>query len=410
MGALNRRMKLSTALLGLGLGFACALPAAAQDAGSEVENGPVFKVTASALYDSNVARSSAAIAASRGIVQADELYSVLADLDYKHQFGEASAYLTGIAGYDFYQHNSILNRERIDTEAGLKLRFGSCQALLRGDYARHQSDLQNVTLITVTQNTVEVPTLAVDARCNRDQGFSPYATVTQTWSYNSAVSLQQSNSRTFLVNAGVAYKQSSLGEIDLFGEYNATDFPKRLFPVGASLVMDGYTVGGGGLRISHTFGAKLEASATLRYSDLSPHLPFEPKFSGLMYEGDLSYTVSSRLQLNLNASRSTNPSDQTNTSYSIDENYRASLQYRLSELLSLGLSAGRLSQHYKGALLVPGVDISSQTIDSLSGYLKYDFSRKLSLNLTAGEENRRADIGAFNYASTRVGLSVTAAF
>ena len=403
-------MKFPKTLLGLVLSSVCALPAAAQEAGGGVEDGPAFKLTAGALYDSNVSRSSAAIAASRGIAQADEIYSVLADLNYNHQFGTASAYLTGIAGYDFYQHNSILNRERIDTEAGLKLRFGSCQALLRGDYARHQSDLQDITLITVTQNTITTPALAVDVRCNRDQGFSPYATVTQTWSYNSAVSLQSSNFRTFLVTAGVAYKQASLGEIDLFGQYNATDFPKRLFPVGALMVEDGYIFDGGGLRLSHTFSAKLQATVTLRYSALSPHLPSEPNFSGLMYEGDLSYALNSRLRLNLTASRSTNPGDQINSSYSIDESYRADLQYQLSELLALGLSAGRTSQSFKGALLVPGVDISSQTIDSLSGYLRYDFSRKLSLNLTAGEENRHADVAAFNYASTRVGLSVTAAF
>jgi Putative beta-barrel porin 2 len=403
-------MKFPKALLGLVLGSVCAVPAAAQESGSGVEDGPAFKVTTSALYDSNVARSSAAIAASRGLVRADELYSVLADLNYTHQFGEASAYIAGIAGYDFYQHNSILNRERIDTDAGLKLRFGSCQALLHGNYERHQSDLQDVTLITVTHNTVEVPTLALDARCNRDQGFSPYATVTQTWSYNSSTSLMTSDFRTFLVDAGVAYKQSSLGEIDFFGQYNATDFPKRLFPVGSMLVEDGYVVDGGGLRLNHTFGGKLQAAITLRYTSLSPRLPLEPGFSGLMYEGDLTYEISPRLRLDFTALRATNPSNQVNTTYSIDESYEASLHYKISELLEFGLTARRLSQHYKGVLLTPGVDITSQTIDSINGYLSYDFSRKLSLNLTAGDETRRADVGAFNYDSARVGLSITAAF
>jgi hypothetical protein len=384
--------------------------AAAQDVPATEAEGPRFRLGASVLYDTNISRSSSALAAARGLSSADEEYSVFANLNYTELFGSASAYLTGVVGYDFYQTNTILNREHIDLEAGVKPRFGNCQALLRGAYARHQSDLQDITQPLVTKNTVEVPLVAIDIHCLRDEGFSPYASVSQTWSFNSAPSVKSSNNRTFLVEAGVAYRQGSLGEIDLFGNYNSTDFPERLFIIGGTLHTDGYLVEGGGVRLSHTFGGRLQVSATVSYVSLNPHIPFEPSFDGFTYEGDVSYVFSPRLQAQFTVIRATNPSGQSNTSYSIDQSYALHATYKLNERLNLGVNARHMTQDFHGAFVIPGVNIQSQTINSISGYLSYDFSRNLALNLTAGDESRRADVAAFNYDSGRIGLSITAAF
>jgi hypothetical protein len=384
--------------------------AAAQAAPATAAEGPSFRLGASVLYDTNVSRSSSALAAARGLARADEEYSVFANLNYNQLFGSASAYLTGIVGYDFYQTNSILNREHIDVEAGVRPRFGSCQALLRGAYARRQSDLQDITQLLTTKNTVEVPVIGVDVHCLRDEGFSPYATASQTWSFNSAPTMRSSNSRTFLVEAGVAYRQGSLGEVDLFGQYNSTDFPNRLFIIGGVPHSDGYLVDGGGVRFTHTFAGRLQVSATISYVSLDPHIVFEPKFDGFTYEGDVSYAFSPRLQVQFSAIRATNPSSQSNTSYSIDESYSIHATYKLNERLNLGVNARHATENFHGAFVIPGVNIQTQTINSINGYLSYDFSRNLALNLTAGDESRRADVAAFGYDSGRIGLSITAAF
>jgi hypothetical protein len=379
-------------------------------AAQEVAEGPSFKLGASVLYDTNVSRSSTALASVRGLSRADTLYSVFANLNFNKNIGSASAYLTGTIGYDFYQTNTILNREHIDTQAGVRFKFGSCEALLGGTYSRQQSDLQNITQVLTTKNTIEAPVASIDFRCPRDHGFSPYVTATQAWAFNSAPSLRSSNSRSFAVEAGVSYRQGSLGEIDLFGNYDSTDFPERLFLIGGMVQSDGYTNDGGGIRFSHTFGGRLQASVSVSYTALNPHLPFEPKFDGFNYAGDVSYTVSSRLQVELSASRAVNPSIQTNTTYSVDTSFSGQATYKLNERVTLGVNGSHATQDFSGAVVIPGVNIQSQTINSINGYLSYSFSRNLALNLTAGDESRRANVAAFNYDSGRVGLSITAAF
>ena len=83
-------------------------------------NSEPVKVEADVVYDSNVAASSAALAAARGLAQADEIYTPSLDLNYVKQVGVDSFFLTGQAGYDFYQRNTILDRERLNAQSGFR--------------------------------------------------------------------------------------------------------------------------------------------------------------------------------------------------------------------------------------------------------------------------------------------------
>lgn len=408
----NHRMRPSKALIGLMLFASIGAPAAAWADEPAAGDGPALKLSGSFLYDSNVSRSSEQAALQRGLTQADEIYTVLAIVDYARDFGSGSAYVTGNAGYAFYQNNTILNREHIDGEAGFRQRFGDCSVLLRGNYLRQQSDLAEIDITTVSRNTQTLPVVSFNVSCNQVTGFSPYADVSQAWSDNSSLQIRPSNYRSLTADAGVAYRQPEIGELDLFAQYSGTDFPDRqvLVAMPLRLVNDSYVVNGGGARLSHNFGPKLETSFTLRYTQLHPRSALAPQFSGLTYEADVTYQPTTRLQFVLSASRSTNPSNQVGTAYSINENYSASAFYTISSRIKFSLAGRWANQDYAGDFL-PGSDvINSQTIKSVSGYLSYDFSRNLSVNLNAAHEERSANIATFNYASTRVGVSVSAAF
>ncbi len=403
-------MRPTKTLIGLMLLIA-GLPVAAS--AQVATEGPALRLSGSFMYDSNVSRSNDQVSSDRGLSQADEIYSVSAVVDYTHDFGNGSAYVTGNAGYAFYQHNTILNRENIDLEAGFRQNFaGDCSALVRGNFRRAQSDLQDIDVTVIAQNTQTVPSVSFNVSCSQESGFSPYANVSETWSNNSNSLIQLSDYRTLAAEGGVSYRQPLLGEIDLFAQYNGTDFPKRQVPIfdPPSLVDDSYIVNGGGIQLLHSFGSRLTASVTLRYTMLHPRSPLEAKFSGLTYSGTVGYTVSSRLKLNFAVQRSTNPSNQIGNAYSVDQNYSAGATYLISSRLNFGVSGRYVDQSYAGDFL-PGANvINSQTIKSVNGYLSYDFSRNLSLSLTAAHEERTANIAEFNYASTRVGLSVAAAF
>jgi hypothetical protein len=402
-------MRPTKTLIGLMLLIA-SLPAAAF--AQEAPEGPALRLSGSFLYDSNVSRSSEQVALERGISQADEIYNVSAVVDYTKQFGRGSAFVTGTAGYTFYQNNTILNREHIDVAGGFVQSFGDCSVQLRGNYLRQQSDLQDIDVTVIAKNTQTVPVASLGFSCTQPSGFSPYADVSETWAYNSSPIVQLSDYRSLVADAGVAYRQPSLGEIDLFAQYDGTDFPKRQVLVAdpLGLVDDSYIVNGGGIRLVHTFGAKLTTSATVRYTTLHPRSPLEQGFSGVTYEVDLGYAASSRLQLSLSAARSTNPSNQIGTAYSVDEDYSAGASYKINSRLNFNLSGRWANQSYSGDFLPGSGVITSQTIKSISGYLSYNFSRNLSLNLNAGHDERTANIATFNFASTRVGISVTAAF
>jgi len=330
-------------------------------------------------------------------------------LNFLRQFGPASAFLRGVAGYDFYAHDTVLNREYIDMQAGTDLRFGQCDATLTGDYARRQSDLEDVTT-TVTQNTLEVPAASLGFRCTRPIGFSPFVTVSQTWNNNSASLLRTSDYNTFLTSGGVAYKHPFIGELDLFGQYSVARFPNRLFPDGTGLVADSYNHVAGGLRITRDFGSKLSLTASVSYTSVDPRIATEQSFSGLTYLVDLTYRISPRLQFEGGFNRDAAPSNQFNTTFSVGDSYHATLGYEVNEKLNIGLHGERRDQKFSGALLEPGVNIGSETVDSAGGFVRYSLTNKLTLNLNLDYQNRDADVRIFSYSDYRAGIAVTAAF
>ena len=60
----------------------------------------------------------AAFAAARGLKRADVLYAPALNLNLVHAEGGLSLFLSGQAGYDIHQRNSILDRERLNLQAG----------------------------------------------------------------------------------------------------------------------------------------------------------------------------------------------------------------------------------------------------------------------------------------------------
>ncbi|HEY4285106.1 MAG TPA: hypothetical protein VGM62_18730, partial [Chthoniobacterales bacterium] len=150
------------------LGFLVFLAAQTAEARPPIidPDGPAVSASVSATYYSNAANSSAAIAALRGLKQGDEVYNPSINLNYAKPMGGITFFAAGQAGYDIHQENSILNRERIDLQAGADAQLDVCQTTLVGAWARHQSDLVDLTVNT-TKNTQQILSAEVDATCNQ---------------------------------------------------------------------------------------------------------------------------------------------------------------------------------------------------------------------------------------------------
>ena len=363
----------------------------------------------SILYDTNVARSSAAVAALRGIVQEDETYSPTVVLNLQKALGRLSATLQGSIGYDFYQHNTILNRESINLEAGLNAKISSCTASLNGDYARQQSDLQFLTLVT-TKNTQTSTSASLNTQCGRRVGFAPYFSVSQAWSDNSASQLFSSDSNTLSGSAGVAYRRPALGSISLFWQFDRTKYPNRLLPVGLNLFTDGYDTITEGLRLDHTFAAVIDTSLVVSNTSLHSHVPTGTNFKGLTYEADVGYHPTTKFDVRFVYYRRINPSNRIGATYSLDQSYSLSADYKLNRLFLFSVGGSSSTSNYQGLALIPGIDVSRQSSRSVFGTLTYDIGRNFSLLFNATHQEATANVVGFSYTDNQLGLSLSKAF
>lgn len=370
---------------------------------------PPVMVSAGATYDTNVAGSSEALAALRGLKRVDVLYNPAVDFNVVEPMGGISAFLLGQAGYDAYQRNSILDRERIDLQAGANAQLDVCNATAWGGWSRHQSDVGDLSIGT-TKNTIQTLSGELDATCNQSGRFVPSASISQTWSNNSAVTYFSQDYHSLAATASVAYKDEPIGTLSLIGAFTQTEYPHRLFIIGSEPQADGYDLYSGGLQVEHDFGATIHVMGSISETSLSPNNGLGTGFSGITYDASAKYTPGARLSLILGLSRKTQPSYYINAAYSIDENYSGEADYKITSRLSAKLGATDTHSNFAGAALEPGTNITDQTFLSFYGGLAFSASPTLSVSLNAGQDQRHANVIGYSYAGAHVGLAVSKAF
>jgi len=371
------------------------------------DNRSVFAPTLTFTYDSNVARSSESLAQLRGISREDEIYAPSLQVDLARNFGAEAVYLTGSVGYDFYQTNSILNRENVDLRAGAKKRVGPCEIGLDGTYVREQSSLQDLAVV-VTKNTEMDETALLGAECNKERHISESFSFSPTWSDNSAKILETTDNRTYIGKGSLAYRSESVGEISVFGQYEYTSFPNRPVVSGSSTVDDGYDAYGGGVRFDRSFGPRFEIVASLADMSLDPRASSDPAFEGLTYEAKAIFNPNSRITAELSTSRAITPSDRLDSTYSIDQTYRATVSYKLGNKLEIAIDGSMGTQHFLGGQIVRGVDLTHQSINAITGRVEHAITHHLAITLSATQEHGGADLPSYRYDDSRVGLSLSA--
>lgn len=383
------------------------------------------KVSLTETYDSNVSRTSQALAKLRGVRQSDEIFSPQIALDLHKALGRESLFLNGTTGYDIYSYNHRLDRERVDLNGGVEAPIGPCHSRLVGSIGRHQSDLEELssTTLTNTTNTQNLTSEGLQTSCGRLVGVTPTFAVSASQAVNSASTLRSSDHNQFSANVGLGYQRPTLGNISLFYAYNQTTYQNRLFIVGtltfvnglpviqnAHIVKDQYSVNEIGVRYARELGAKLQGTVSVSHSTVHNAIPGAGDFQGLTYQAGLSFKASSRLSTNFDFSRTVKPSSNPGAAYSLAELYSLGATYQLGSRINVGLGASRTTQTFQGAGLVHAVDITHETIDRFYGRVGFRVGRRISLNLDARHDERGANIPGFSYGDTRVGLSLAASY
>jgi hypothetical protein len=359
-------------------------------------------------YDSNVAASDAGIAAERDVTPQDSIFAPSVAIDLLLPVSRQALFLKGSVGYDFYANNHDLSNGQVDLQGGIRGQVASCKGALTDDYNYAQSSLQDLP-VAVTRNSESSETIGLNASCGGQVGFAPTLAVSQSWSDNSSSELVTSNFTDLSLQTGLAYRQPRFGELSGYFSYVQTNFPDRELLVGPASIQDGYKVYGVGVQYDRHFGARIEGTIKVAYTSLRPDAASVAGYNGVTFDADVTFRFSRLLQAKLMLDRSVDPTIRPDVTYALENSYGLEVDYALGRKLKLVGSATGSSDSYHGANLIPGVDIASETDWEVHGAVTYQLNRRIGFELDADHQVRDANIAAFSYADTRVGLSIKVA-
>jgi hypothetical protein len=360
-----------------------------------------LNASASVLYDSNTARSSQALAASRGLVLPDVLYSPETDFTVSRFVGLELVYATGFIGYDFHQRDTLLNRQHIDVIGGVDGHLGPCQESLSNEYIGQQANLEDVSLQAVG-NLAQTEAVKVTADCGRSTGFFPSVTLIQSWNNYSAAVFYPVDTHTEQYMGNIGYRQPAFGSLSLFGSFTTTNYPHR--PLALTDQTYDLHFFSGGLTFDRHIGGRIEGVVTLSYTELDPDSPLSPPFHGVTYAIEGKFHAGPRLTAHVEVTRQPTPSIRLNANYSIDEKIEADFTYSPNNRVVLILTGLRSSKDYHLDTGVTSDDLTKETTDSLFLSATYKLSRRFEVTLKAGDEERSANFLGLSYSSTEAGL------
>ncbi|UTP40980.1 hypothetical protein M9M90_07295 [Phenylobacterium sp. LH3H17] len=359
------------------------------------------------VTDSNVARTSDAVAALRGIEQRDTILTPSATIDWTQPVGRNSVFLRGQVGYQIYEKNTELSDDVVDLQGGVGTRIGPCQGTLLGSFSRRQRDIQD---LGIPDPRVQQDTRAIqlDESCGLTSNFGVQVGVGQTWGESSGA-IDDVDYDTKTVNVGMVFRSSTLGEASIFYSHSETDYTNALLPAAAS----GYEQDSVGLRYTRKVGSRITGTVAVSQSNVEaksavPGLSSD--YSGVSYAVELQYRASSRLELNLLLNREVNPSVQAGGLYGIYQTIEANGSYQIGTRLTYSLAVSRRDNEAKGVLIAAVPTLTESRSDELRTGLRFQQSERLSFMLDASHTKYDANDPMFDYSATRVGLTTSLNF
>lgn len=362
-----------------------------------------INVSAEVRHNSNIARTTAATAAQRGLSRSDEKFSPSLNVNLGLPFAAHNFSLSGGVGYDFHRRNTRLDRERIQLGSALALSLSPCTPSFNGQISRRQSDLGDSGGTTaIGANTVSNAetqwSLGGSVACGKSFGLRPTAGITYQDSSNSNPQRELTNKHITTYMLGMGYLHPSIGDIQLFAQQREVDYVKQLQP-------NGNRQRSYGVSFSRNIGARLQGSASISWSDVKSRQPGVRGYHGVNWSGDLTLKATPRLQVHTVLGRSISSTLAVAANYNVATNYGIDATYALTPRINFSTGYSHTKRKFQGSFDPLAINVlTNDRKQSIFGSIDYLFSPKLKFILSGGHDVRNANGTFYDYHNNQIGL------
>jgi hypothetical protein len=383
----------------------------ANSVGAQAQQAPTnvtqIELSADVEHDSNIARSSAAVAGNRGLKQSDELFTLGAGLTIARPLGRNTLSVNAFVGYDFHRRNTRLNRERLSFSGAANVNAGPCTLDLMPSIDRRQSDLYEIAVLNIpgidsVRNAQTTQTYRAELRCGRFRGIRPMVSYQRDWGDNSNVFRKTQDYRSERFGGGLSYSNPVIGDYTLSAERENLTYPHRI--VAGATGLPGYQLDEITLSGSRSIGAVLVAQASVGYSKLKPRNTPTGGFSGATWSVGATIRPSQILAVKVAFGQSVKPSLGADALFNRDRTYSIDATYFLSSRTSIGAGYSRSEHRFGGARALLGPILTDDHLDRFSARVGFSPSKRFSLTLEGGHERRNANGTFYDYKNTYVSL------
>lgn len=327
------------------------------------------------LYDSNILRNGDGIAMRPGAVREDYRISPTVTGAIGFPIGRQQLFVGAEVGRDYYVNNTQLNRNRYAVGGGVNLRAGTrCTGTLAADFNSRLALFSE--LAELIPNVQERLTYGASAQCQGPIGIGFGGSVRRIQTRNDNPSRQQFDLDSTVFSPNISYALGNIGRFSLSGSLNQVNYLRRtVTAIDGSNIEDGVDILSGRFGYERQLGSRFSIALGLSYLESKPQPttvlvpvgitspPAAPgiilgptdrsTFSGLGYDGSISYRPSPRIAATFNAGRNVSASANVGAQYQVQSNFGLDLDYRLGSAITLGSGITYDKQSYFNSFLTP---------------------------------------------------------
>ncbi|GEM_PF-2069138 len=390
------------------LGSFLLAPAASAQTVQEDRLGLEF--VAELRHDSNVARASKERADLRDIRMEDQIISPALQLDAYKSLGTHTLFATAYAGYDFYAHNSKLNKERLALNGGAKLNLRPCEVTPTIGFSRRRTEFLTQPIIddplAQLDNMQTEQTYGAGISCGGVLGLRPEASVSYTKGDNSNPIRERSDFESVQGRFGVGYRHPSIGNISVYYSKQRTKFDNRVIDG----VHERYNVQRIGASFQRDIGARLAWNSQIYLVDTSGGFGGDKKYEGLGYNAALTFRATPQLRARGTFGRDVQTSLNNDALYTLDETYGLDLDYAVNQRLSLRAGYMLTDRDYSYSDFfgpLPDEVLRDEKLHTVSAGADYRRSDRLGFSLFGGYQKRAANGTLYDYDGFYIGVGVS---